>query len=83
MDANVRMSKNGIFLDSVDQYGIVRQREWDSQPGDKFHVTGVLRNGRRFAAIKTDNWGYANGINLYSGTKWLVRNGKRYKIVSV
>lgn len=80
---DVRMSKNGIFLESVDQYGIVRQREWDSEPGDKFLVTGVLRNGRRFPAIETDNWRYANEINLYRGTKWLVRDGKRHKIVEV
>ena len=83
MDAYVRMSKNGIFLESVDQYGIVRQREWDSEPGDKFLVTGVTRDGKRFPAIETVDWWNAKHINLYRGTKWLVRNGKRYKIAEV
>lgn len=54
---------------------------WQPQPGDSYVVTGVLTNGRRFRPIRTDNWAYANGINLWRGTKWLVRNGKRHVIV--
>lgn len=59
------------------QYNVT---SWIHQAGDSYVVTGVLTNGRRFKPIHTDLWAYANGINLYRGTKWLVRDGKRYVI---
>ena len=56
---------------------------WDSRKDDEYVVTGVLVNGKRFKPIRTHSWAYANGINLYRGTKWLVRDGKRYIIQRV
>lgn len=50
--------------------------EWTHQTGDKYHVTGVTVYGKRFKIV-TENPHYALGINLYRGSMWLVRNGKR------
>ena len=55
--------------------------EWTSKAGDLYKVTGVLVNGKRFKPIVTSNWFHANCINLYKGTKWLMRDGKQYLIV--
>jgi len=44
--------------------------------GDKYLVTGITVSGKRFR-IKTDNPIHAFGINLYQGTVWLLRRGKR------
>jgi hypothetical protein len=51
--------------------------EWAHQKGDQYVVTGVTTNGKRFRRI-TDNWIFAEGINLWRGSKWLLRDGKRY-----
>lgn len=55
---------------------------WYHLPGDFYEVTGVDVYGKRFRIV-SNTWWHAEGINLYRGTKWLVRNGKRYKIQSV
>lgn len=55
---------------------------WIKQPGDKFDVTGVDRKGKRFA-MRYDSWFQAKNINLYSGSRWLVRNNRRYLISRV
>lgn len=55
---------------------------WEWHPDDKYLATGVLRNGKRFKGI-TGTYQTIRGINLWRGTKWLLRNGKRYKIQSV
>jgi hypothetical protein len=55
---------------------------WDSLPGDRYLATGVLRNGKRFRGI-TGTYQTVRNINLWRGTKWLLRNGKRYKLQSV
>ncbi len=52
---------------------------WTHIPGDKYLVTGVDRNGRRFRQVWSA-WQQASGINLWRGTKWLLRNGKRHRI---
>jgi hypothetical protein len=41
-------------------------------------ITGTLKNGKRFKAIKTNTpWHY----NIWSGTLWIeLSNGKRQKI---
>ena len=49
---------------------------WIHMPGDKYHVTGVERKGKRFKIV-TENWWYANTINIYNGSVWHVRDGKR------
>lgn len=56
---------------------------WTELPGDSYVVTGVLTSGRRFPAIHCQDWRHARGINLYRGSKWLVRDGKRYLIQRV
>ena len=53
------------------------------QEGDKFIVTGKLRNGKRFKAMHFSNWRTANSINLWQGHVLLLRNGKRTMIKSV
>lgn len=55
---------------------------WDSLPGDRYLATGVLRNGKRFRGI-AGTYQTIRNINLWRGTKWLVRDGHRYKIQSV
>ena len=47
-----------------------------------YHVTGIDRYGKRFK-IETTNPYYADGINLYRGSVWLVENGKRTLIKRV
>jgi hypothetical protein len=39
-----------------------------------YHVTGVLRDGKRFKRIVTDNALHALGINLWLGSVWKVRS---------
>lgn len=56
---------------------------WTHLPGDVYICTGVDVYGKRFPAIRTTSWPHAHSINLYRGTKWLERNGKRYRIYSV
>lgn len=56
---------------------------WFHLDGDEYIVTGVDTHGKRFKPIRTTSWMHANGINLYRGTKWLERNGRRYRIQKV
>ena len=55
---------------------------WKELKGDKYMVTGVDRNGKRFR-ITTDTWQHARMINVYRGSKWLLRGNRRYLIQSV
>ena len=55
---------------------------WTERAGDKYLVTGVTVNGKRFKKFCA-NWHIAASINLYRGTKWLVRDGKRKKLQEV
>lgn len=58
-------------------------RTWTATDAAHYEVTGVDRNGKRFK-IATDSWQHANGINLWRGSKWLVRHdGKRELIQTV
>ncbi len=44
----------------------------------EFHVTGELRNGKRFKKMKFSSFASANMINLYNGSVWGVTDcGKR------
>jgi hypothetical protein len=56
------------------------QVSWNHLPDDLYIVTGVLVNGQRFRAMVFESWQQADGINLYRGSKWLLRNGKRHLI---
>ena len=49
---------------------------WTSKATDIYHVTGITVDGKRFRIV-TPNWYHAAGINLYRGSRWLVRNNKR------
>jgi hypothetical protein len=57
-------------------------REWIHMQGDNYIVTGLDRNGKRFKRT-CDNWIHADGINVYRGTKWLLRAGKRIKLQEI
>lgn len=60
-----------------DKNGIVRWEQCNET--DSYMATGVDRDGKRF--VKTaKEWKWIAGINLWRGTKWLVRDGKRYVI---
>lgn len=52
---------------------------WVNKPGDKFVATGVDRNGKRFRIV-SDSWPHIRGINIWRGTKWLLREGRRFRV---
>lgn len=52
---------------------------WTHQEGDAYLVTGTLYAGGRFS-LRTSSWAHASGINLWNGTRWLLRGGRRFKI---
>lgn len=54
---------------------------WEPLPGDSYLVTGTTRSGKRFR-FAAANWPLACAINVYRGTYWLIRDGRRYKIQS-
>ena len=56
--------------------------QWNHLPDDTYMATGTDRNGKRFK-ITSNNYDYIRGLNLWKGTKWLVRNGKRHRICTV
>jgi hypothetical protein len=58
------------------------QVSWSHMQGDHYVVTGVDRDGKRFR-MTFDNWKNAHGINLWRGSKWLLRSGKRWLITRV
>ncbi len=49
---------------------------WTHKANDLYVVTGVTTDGKRFAGTYS-SWAHASGINLYRGSKWLLRDGKR------
>lgn len=49
------------------------------QKGDAYVITGVDCAGRRFTR-HTDNPHYAMGFNVWRGTLWQVRGGKRRRV---
>lgn len=54
-------------------------KTWFHTAGDRYQVTGIDRNSRRF--VKTyDNWFWARAINMWHGSRWLLRDGKRILI---
>jgi hypothetical protein len=67
-----------IITKRINEYGREVQF-WNELEGDTYHVTGVDKSGRRFKKVYS-NWVMADGINVYEGSKWLVRDGRRYLI---
>ena len=49
----------------------------------KFVVTGVLYNRTKRFRITTDSALYADAINLWRGSVWIVKDGKRKLIKRV
>lgn len=58
------------------------RRSWVRMPGDRYEVTGVDREGKRFK-VSYKSWMQAKGINVYRGTRWLRRGKKRVVIERV
>ena len=58
------------------------QISWTHQPGDSYLVTGVTRAGKRFR-FSSPHWAVASAINVWRGTYWLLRPGKRFRISSI
>jgi hypothetical protein len=57
---------------------------WEPNPNDHYRITGIYGpRGNKLAPIQSKDWNYIRHINVYKGTFWLVRNGKRYKIQTV
>lgn len=54
-------------------------KTWLSKPGDTYSVTGIDRLGTRFK-ITSQSYGYIKCINVWRGSKWLNRDGKRFLI---
>ena len=52
---------------------------WTATAGDRYDVTGMDRNGKRFS-MQYKDWRYASQINVWRGSYWLVRGGKRWLI---
>ena len=55
---------------------------WTHRPGDEYLVTGKDVKGKRFR-IRTSNWVHADGINLFNGSVYLIREGKRTLVKAV
>lgn len=56
---------------------------WEHRPGDRYLVTGVLYRSTERFRTEYYYWEHARGVNLWRGSKWLVRDGKRYLICRV
>jgi hypothetical protein len=52
---------------------------WTHQEGDKYLVTGIDREGKRFYLLY-NYWHVAKAINVWKGSRWLIRDGKRVLI---
>ncbi len=55
---------------------------WVQKAGDQYDVTGVDRSGKRFS-MRYCSWMHASGINLWQGSRWLLRDSKRHLISRV
>lgn len=58
------------------------KRAWIHTQGDKYKATGIDCAGRRFG-ITSESWLYISGINIWRGSKWLLRGGKRFLICKI
>ena len=54
----------------------VKIKQIEIQKGDAFIITGVTRMGYRFRK-RFSNFMQADSINLWRGSVWLLRDGKR------
>lgn len=70
---------SALFTDVRTENGEV---SLDRVPGQVFVVTGTKPSGKRFKPIRTGNWLHAIGINVYRGTLWVERKGKRKALIT-
>lgn len=68
--------KQSITFDLRRQNGYT---QYNHLPTDTYMATGTDRNGKRFTIVSS-SYDYIRCLNLWRGTKWLVRNGKRHRI---
>jgi len=54
---------------------------WVHMAGDTYLATGVDRDGRRFKG--SGSWAFVCGINIWRGSFWLIRHGRRHRIMKV
>lgn len=54
-------------------------KSWGSWPDDTYEVTGVDKSNKRFK-ITSHSYCYAISINVWRGSLWLNRKGKRFLI---
>lgn len=57
--------------------------EWEHKQGDMYVATGVCPRGKRRGSVTGNSWFHIKRINLYRGSRWLLRGGKRYLIERV
>lgn len=62
----------------INEYGCEVQL-WNEREGDRYVVTGTDHSGRRFKRIY-NNWVVADCINIWNGSIWLLRDGKKHLI---
>lgn len=55
---------------------------WTHIQGDKYKATGTDLNGRRFC-ITSESWQHISGINVWRGSKWLLRGGRKFLIQTI
>jgi hypothetical protein len=58
------------------------KKNWVHIQGDVYVVTGIDCSRIRFQVF-TQNWLHAKSINVFRGTRWLLRGGKRWMIERV
>jgi hypothetical protein len=72
-----RRKTNGVVTRNAD--GTV---SWEHRQGDYYLVTGITADRQRFRRVCL-RWEYAEGVNVFRGTKWLVRNGNKHRLYDV
>jgi hypothetical protein len=52
--------------------------QWQEKPGDTYLVTDIDCDGKRFR--RSGGWRWISCINVWRGSFWLVRDGRRFLI---
>lgn len=55
---------------------------WNEKPGDIYVATGVLHSGERVKFI-SENWREIQKLPMKKGTRWILRNGRKWKINNI
>ena len=78
----MKLSAAGLRWLWNDVQGNVNNRVWVNKEGDSYLVTGTTVSGKKFTIITT-SWMKCQGINLFRGRKYLVREGRRKLLMEV